>query len=221
MKPEYDADLVAYYTARAEEYEAIYRRDDPLRQTELSEISTGITELMTGRHVLEIACGTGYWTEIAARSAARIVAIDVSAGMLEHAFKKNLPAEKVEFRLADAYNIDAVEGDFNAGLANFWLSHVPRQRLDAFLNNFHRRLGSGAVVFMADNVFVAGCGGDLVHYPGGEDTYKLRTVASGQSFKIIKNYYTEVELRKLFKSRTEDLWITFGQFYWWLSYVIK
>jgi 2-polyprenyl-3-methyl-5-hydroxy-6-metoxy-1,4-benzoquinol methylase len=221
MKPEYDADLVAYYTARAEEYEAIYRRDTPPRQTELSEISAGITELMTGRQVLEIACGTGYWTAIAARTASKIVAIDASAGMLNCAAHKNLPAGRIEFRLADVYDLNTVKGDFNAGLANFWLSHVPRRRLESFINQLHQRLGSGAVVFMADNVYIPGCGGDLMRVSGGEDTYKLRTVASGQSFKIIKNYFTEVELRTLFKSRAEDLRITFGQFYWWLSYKTK
>ena len=213
--------LVDYYSARAGEYDEIYRRDDPTRQSELGAIANEVASALIGRNVLEIAFGTGYWTSVAARAAAGIVAIDESPVMLEHAALKMLPADRVEFRLADAYDLNAVQGDFNAGLANFWLSHVPRKRLKSFINQLHQRLGSGAVVFMADNVFVSGCGGDLVHYLGDEDTYKLRTVTNGQSYKIIKNYFTEVELWTLFKSRAENFRITFGQFYWWLSYATK
>lgn len=108
-----------------------------------------------------------------------VVAIDVSPETLDIAKAKGLPFAKVEFRIADAYALDKVEGTFDAGMANFWLSHVPKQAVGAFLDGFHKRVGPGARVFMADNVYVPGIGGELIVKPGTQDTFKLRTLADG------------------------------------------
>ena len=67
MTPEADGeapagtDLVSYYSRRAAEYERIYRR--PERQTDLSTLRQMLSDELRGRDILEIACGTGYWTE--------------------------------------------------------------------------------------------------------------------------------------------------------------
>ena len=55
-----------YYNRRAAEYEQIYRRDDPARQAELSSLTLAMQQTLAGRRVLELACGTGFWTERAA-----------------------------------------------------------------------------------------------------------------------------------------------------------
>ncbi|TET46241.1 hypothetical protein E3J62_04735 [candidate division TA06 bacterium] len=66
-----------YYDLRAEEYEEIYLRDDPVRQSEQAAIATAMKETLSDRRVLEVACGTGFWTEIVARVCEYVVAIDM------------------------------------------------------------------------------------------------------------------------------------------------
>ncbi len=91
-----------YYNHRASEYEEIYRRKGPVRQKELKEIATAMKNVLAGRRVLEIACGTGYWTKMATTVAENILAIDISNKMLGIAKAKKLPTEKVRFVTADA-----------------------------------------------------------------------------------------------------------------------
>jgi hypothetical protein len=69
-----------YYVARAAEYDEVYRK--PERQPDLRSIEKWLPPLLANRRVLEIACGTGYWTQIIAPTAERVVAIDSSIGSL-------------------------------------------------------------------------------------------------------------------------------------------
>ncbi|MEJ2720478.1 MAG: methyltransferase domain-containing protein [bacterium] len=210
--------LKRYYSGHADEYERMYYRDHSLRQRELSELAVTVRTLFTGTHVLEIACGTGYWTEIAADVAAGVVATDISDEMLDLAAKKRLPAGKVELRKADAYRLEDIPGDFDAGLACFWFSHVPRSKTETFLRGFHGKLRSGSVVFLTDNLYARGYGGELIRRPGAADTFKRRRLSDGTTHEILKNYYDAGELERLFAPHASDLVIRTGRFYWWLSY---
>ncbi len=213
--------LNKYYSHCAREYEQVYRRDDLTRQREQVELADALKEALQGRSVLEIACGTGYWTEAAAQVARHVVATDASPEMLAVAAEKGLPAERVEFRLADGYDLAAILGSFDAGLASFWLSHVPKGRMDEFLDGLHARLGTGSVVFMADNVYVPGIGGELLRKPDTEDTFKLRTLSNGSQHEILKNYYSADQLRRIFAQRMTDLEVHVGKCFWWTTYEIS
>lgn len=209
-----------YYNHRAREYEEIYHRPNPVRQKELAEIATVMKDVFLTRYVLEVACGTGFWTAVAAKVAESVVAIDISNEMLAIAKAKGLPNERVQFCVTDAYNLDLVKGVFDAGLANFWLSHVPKSRLNDFLHGFHKRLISGAVIFMADNVLVPGLGGELVDKRGCEDTFKLRELSDGSKYEVLKNYYDTNQLQQIFEPLSSELKIRMGDCFWWIGYQV-
>ena len=157
MEPPRDSDddaLRRYYAARAREYEAIYAK--PERQRDLRRLERDIPARLAGRRVLEIACGTGYWTRLLAQSAAHVVGVDASAQTLEVARAKGLPQDRVEFRLADAYALPDELGLFEGAFAGFWWSHVPRARQAEFLACLDRRLVPGARVTLLDNLYVEG-----------------------------------------------------------------
>lgn len=217
---EHIAKLEAYYRARAPEYEAIYYRPDRVRRAELAEATTAVMGAVAGRRVLEIACGTGFWTEFAAETAAEIVATDINSEMLEIARSKPFPRGNVSFDLVDAYTLDRVPGTFTAGMANFWISHVPRDRLQSFVTAFHRRLGSGAFVFMMDNLKSPGHGGEFLRIPGVADTFKIRDLADGSTHTVIKNYFSNEELHALFAPQASDLQIEVRAHYWWVTYAV-
>ena len=77
--------LNEYYKKRIWEYEEIYHRNDPIRLEEIDFISESLKKLMKGRNVLEIASGTGYWTQFISESAIKIIATDYISEMLDFA----------------------------------------------------------------------------------------------------------------------------------------
>jgi SAM-dependent methyltransferase len=207
-----------YYCKRAKEYDHIYFRDDPVRQSELAKIKNLVRNSLRNKSVLEVACGTGYWTASAAQTAKRITAIDSSAEMLAIAKTKNIAAN---FIIDDAYLLEDVNDKFNAGMANFWLSHVPKSKIISFLNIFHNKLQPKSTVIMADNIYDSKIGGDLVGRDDDGNTYKIRTLNDGTTYQILKNYYKEDELNIIFTGFSSEIRIYFGECYWRIKYKLK
>ena len=129
--------------------------------------------------------------------------------------------ERVTFSQIDAYHLNVLKEQFNAGCANFWFSHVPKAKVDDFIRNFNNKLGTGAIVFMADNMYVPGIGGEFVSKPGEEDTYKIRQLSNGEKSEVIKNYYNENQLKSISVNYADDLHINIGKCFWWLWYMVK
>jgi len=84
------SDILDYYSARADEYEQVYAK--PERQDDLGRLKALIPSFFVGRRVLEVACGTGYWTRLIAQRAAGVIACDLSPQVLAHAIARQ-PAE--------------------------------------------------------------------------------------------------------------------------------
>src|SRR5688572_19001903 len=58
------SELHTYYSKRAGEYERIYEK--PERQSDLAKLKDVVRSFFASHVVLEVACGTGYWTQIIA-----------------------------------------------------------------------------------------------------------------------------------------------------------
>ncbi len=183
-----------YYSARAAEYDQVYQK--PERQADLRAIETWLPPLLEGRRVLEIACGTGYWTRFLAPEAESVVAIDAAAGPLEIA-RRRLSADNVTFRPGDAYRLSAESGSFNGAFAGFWLSHVPRQQMRDFLRQLALRLEPGSPVVLLDNRYVEGSSTPISERDLEGNTYQVRPLANGSRHRVLKNFPTESELRLL------------------------
>jgi SAM-dependent methyltransferase len=212
-----DANLRRYYDQRAAEYEQIYLPRDEEHGRELGELARELRAALGQRRVLEVACGTGYWSACVAQVARSVTATDASRAMLAEARDKVLPGA-VRLQLADAYDLAAVEGEFDAALAMFWISHVPRTRLRAFLDGLHARLLPDSIVYLADNVYVPGIGGELLPADRSGDTYKLRRLADGARHRVLKNYYSEAELAELLAPGTSDLAVHMRSYFWSARY---
>lgn len=207
-----------YYNKRAKEYEQIYHRDDPVRQSELAKIKNLLRNSFRNKSVLEVACGTGYWTEAVAQTAKNITAVDYSVEMIQLAKTKEIKATFID---DDAFSLKNVSDIFNAGLANFWFSHIPKAQINSFLNTFHKKLQPKSTVIMTDNIFNKDIGGEIIKKYRDENSYKVRTLNDGTSFQIIKNYYNEEELNIIFKKYSSEINIHFGKYYWWIKYKLN
>lgn len=137
-----------YYAARANEYDQVYLK--PERQADLRKIERWLPEVLSGRTVLEVACGTGYWTQFIAQRSASVVAVDSSRETLRVA-QTRVPQDKVRLLAGDAYSLPVPSATFDAGFAGFWWSHIPRSRTTEFLRGFHAALVPGAKVVLLDN----------------------------------------------------------------------
>ena len=214
-----DAELREYYAARAQEYESIYRKAE--RQPELRKLEALLPDMLGGRRVLELACGTGYWTQFLARKARSIVAVDASTETLAIAAAKGLPADEVELRIADVYELPGELGLFDGAFAGFWWSHVPIPDRHRFLRSLDERLGSGARVVLLDNLYVEGSSTAIARRDGDGNTYQLRRLADGSEHVVLKNFPTESELNSVVEPFGRNFRFVRLEYYWVFVYEKK
>ena len=77
------AELRTYYASRTPYYDAVYLKAE--RREGIAFLSSHLHERFAKREVLELACGTGYWTQHIAPAVSRMVATDGTAEPLEFA----------------------------------------------------------------------------------------------------------------------------------------
>jgi len=211
--------MISYYADRAQEYERIYHK--PERQDDLRWLRGFVEQTFAGKHVLEIACGTGFWTEVLSRSAASVTATDINEEVLKIARTKPLDTQKVCFQRADAYALPAFAGQFTGGLAVFWWSHIPKARLRNFLVNLHRVFKPGSVMVFIDNVYVEGSSTPISHADTEGNAFQRRKLDDGSTHDVLKNFPTEQELRDTVTTLASDVRIEFLRYYWTLTYIPK
>jgi demethylmenaquinone methyltransferase/2-methoxy-6-polyprenyl-1,4-benzoquinol methylase len=210
--------MEAYYAQRAREYEKIY--DKPERQADLARMRVDIPALFAGERVLELACGTGYWTPLIAAQAASVLALDFSPETLAIAKSKKYPRGNVRFQQGDAYRLPAWPETFSASYAGFWWSHVPLERLDAFLAGLHERLAPGARVAFMDNLYVEGSSTPLSRRDAAGNTYQERRLADGSRHEVLKNFPAPGELEARLGRAGTEVKVTRYGYYWLATYRI-
>ena len=211
-------DLRAYYARRAAEYERLYAR--PERQTELRAIEAWLAQALAGRRVLELACGTGWWTPHGARHAAAWLATDINPETLALARSKALP-ECVRLGVLDAFALDGMEDTpFDAAFAGCWWSHVLRQDLPGWLERLHGRLPRGARVVFIDNTWVPGRSTPIARRDAQGNGYQLRRLDDGSTHEVLKNFPGRDEALALLGERARDAqWVQHAH-HWVLSYAL-
>ena len=189
-----EKEIANYYAKRASEYENIYLK--PERQSDLEQLQKTISEAFRGLDLLEIACGTGYWTQFASRSAKSIVAVDYNEEVLAVARKKDYGSCPIMFLKGDVYVLGEVDGTFSAALLGFWWSHVLKANLDGFLQVLHSKLSEGATVIILDNRYIEGSSTPISRSDGYGNTYQTRRLTNGSTYEVLKNFPTQEEFIK-------------------------
>jgi SAM-dependent methyltransferase len=200
------AEQIVYYRARAREYDEALRRlnrylslggrvDGPSPADEGAKDTARVLEAL-GRirplgDVLELACGTGWWTQWLAQQAPSVTAVDAAPEMLA-----------LNRLRVGADNVSYVEADLFAWRPNrrydlvffaFWLSHVPRGHFQAFWKLVRDALAPGGRFFFVDELdsdaaqaFETRLGDDVV----------IRTLEDGSKFRAVKIYHTPADLQQ-------------------------
>jgi ubiquinone/menaquinone biosynthesis C-methylase UbiE len=186
--------MQSYYAARASEYDRVYQK--PERQSDLRQIEQWLPSLLSGAKVLEVACGTGYWTQFIAQVASTVVAIDSAQETIQIA-QQRVNSANVLFQVGDAYALAGTTRSFDAAFAGFWFSHVPLERQREFLAGLNAALAPGARVVLLDNLFVQGSSSAIAEQDGIGNTYQDRKLDNGSTHRVLKNFPTDAQLYAL------------------------
>jgi demethylmenaquinone methyltransferase/2-methoxy-6-polyprenyl-1,4-benzoquinol methylase len=202
------AEQAGYYRKRAPEYDDWwFRRGRYDHGPEVNErwfadaaAAQGALERFapTGE-VIELACGTGLWTQRLASHAAHLTALDGSPEMLELC-RARVGDQRVSYVEADLFAWEP-KLRYDVCFFGFWLSHVPEERFEAFWGKLARALGSDGRVFFVDSSRheQASAVDHRLSEPG--DPVMLRRLADGSEHHIVKRFYEPEQLA----SRLADL----------------
>ena len=208
------AEQRAYYRARAPEYDDWWQRrgryDRGGEESEDWHRQIGVVEQAlesfgaTGR-VLELAGGTGWWTQRLARTAHTLTVVDASPETLE-LNRRRVDRDDVEYVVADLFEWEPGErsdakpgGQYDVVFFSFWLSHVPRNRFAAFWAMVRDCLAPGGRVFLIDNrddPQPTSIARDpyVLEY---EDDLHRRELSDGSEYRVVKVMYEPDELASL------------------------
>lgn len=211
--------MIEYYKQRASEYERVYQK--PERQADLDKLAGLLSTVFAGQDVLEVACGTGYWTQFIAKSAKSIFASDINAEVIEIARQKNYETCRVTFLESDVYALPCLKFSCNAGFHGFWWSHIPIEKMNAFLNIFHSVLPAGSPIVMIDNRYVEGSSTPISRRDEYGNTYQTRRLQNGSTHEVLKNFPTVEELCRALEFFADDLTVKEIEYFWMAQYKIR
>jgi SAM-dependent methyltransferase len=211
--------LAEYYADRAAEYEEVYRK--PERQGDLARLKQLLPPLVAGKRVLEVAAGTGYWTQVLASTAAAITATDVNAETIAIAAQRNYGPAPVALRTADAYQLEGVPGEFDLVFCGFWWSHVERADIQRFLAGVRGRTGAGTSLVLLDNRYVPGSSTPVTRTGPDGDTYQRRGLADGREYDVLKNFPSREQVAADLEPAATELAWTELEYYWLASCVLR
>ena len=177
---------IEYYRARAQEYdESIAEAFDLLSPGKDLLLAMGKFD-----SILELACGTGIWTETLLHMGKSVTAVDAAPEMLEIARNK-FGEERIKYQQTNLFEWEPTQKYDLVFFAN-WLSHVPPAALDEFLDRVQRSIRPDGQIAMIDQYQPS----DSDKRIAKEDIYATRPVEDGREFTIIKAFYDLPYLHK-------------------------
>lgn len=200
------AEQLAYYRAVADEYEH-HAIDVPGQD----ELVSAIDSIRPTGDVLELACGSGIWTERLVGSASTITAVDGAPEMLARARARVGDSAPVRFIQADLFSWRP-DRRYDTVFFGFWISHVPDERFEPFWSLVAEALAPDGCVFFFDDNYRPEP--ELIE--GSDSSVVQRRLRDGTSFRVIKIPYEPAELERRLRDLQWDITVTgtSGPFYW-------
>ena len=200
------SEQLAYYRAVANEYE-----DHAIDVPGQDELLSAIDSFRPTGDILELACGSGIWTERLLRSATAVTAVDGAPEMLARARQRVGPRAPVRFVEADLFSWKP-DRRYDAVFFGFWISHVPEDEFASFWSLVAEALRPGGTVFFFDDNHRTEA--ELVD--GVNSPVVQRRLNDGASFRVIKIPYEPAELERRLRNLQWDIRVsgTSGPFYW-------
>lgn len=179
--------LISYYNNRAKEYDKVYQI--PEEQEDLAKATVLFQTIFANKTLLEIACGTGYWTEQIAKMATSIHAIDINRNVIDIA-KTRKYNNNVTFEIADLFHIKT-KNKFDAIFGGFIWSHILLQDLDNLLAKLKNQLTKTGTMVFIDSKPIEGHYHDKKRITRTDEfgnTFQTRQLEDGSTYEVLKNF---------------------------------
>jgi 2-polyprenyl-3-methyl-5-hydroxy-6-metoxy-1,4-benzoquinol methylase len=196
LPPDILQQQMAYYRARATEYDewflrtGRYDRGDEWNSQwfqEVAELQNTLADFGATGDVLELACGTGWWTEQLAKTATTLTAVDASAEVIA-INRQKLGTHPVTYIQTDLFAWEPQQ-QYDVVFFSFWLSHVPPERFVEFWGLIDCALKPGGRVFLIDSYQPRSAASEP------DTILNQRLLNNGSEFTIIKIFYQPEELQ--------------------------
>jgi len=209
--------MLDYYNKRLQEYETVYTK--PERQADLNALLARLQTDMSRREVLELACGTGWWTERLAAHAASWIATDADTGALDIVQHKAIQGLSATTTL-NAYQ-PSVSTPVDCVFAAHWYSHLRLDERSIFFRSVHGCLKPGGRLIMLDNNFVSGSSTAISRTDIEGNTYQTRKLKDGSLHEVLKNFPDQQQLAASGKPYFEKIAfnneLTLNTIYYWYA----
>jgi demethylmenaquinone methyltransferase/2-methoxy-6-polyprenyl-1,4-benzoquinol methylase len=213
--PKILSEQLAYYRARAAEYDEWWYRTGRYDRGEdhhsrwikdIAELKSTVDNFSPCGRILEIAGGTGIWSEQLLPYCESLTVVDGSPEVLAINQAK-LCSERVRYVEADLFEW-APNDQYDTVFFSFWLSHVPDEKFDSFWQLVHSCLAPGGRIFFIDSRRNSSSTA-VDHVLPNQGSAMERRLNDGRAFKIYKLFYDPPVL----ENRLADIgWsVTVGQ----------
>jgi demethylmenaquinone methyltransferase/2-methoxy-6-polyprenyl-1,4-benzoquinol methylase len=191
-----------YYRERASEYDewffrqGRYDRGETHRQqwfSEVSEVEATLRAAKPSGDILELACGTGLWTQHLAPFTTRLTAVDASPEVIA-LNQQRVGCASVEYIVADLFNW-APNQQFDFVFFGFWLSHVPLEQFAPFWQMVKEALKPNGRVFFVDSLSTQESTARN-HAALNQQGYSERKLNDGRTYRVVKIFYEPAQLQK-------------------------
>jgi SAM-dependent methyltransferase len=198
------AEQRAFYRARAPEYDHWWQRrgrydhgpDDTAEwDRQVQAVVQALDAFGPAGDVLELAGGTGWWTQRLAQTAASLTVVDSSDETL-HINRERVgrPAGKsVTYVVADIFDWRPGRR-YDTVFFSFWLSHVPRHMFEKFWALVGSCLRPGGRAFLIDNRRDPTREALDPYVVDEADDVQMRRLTDGSEHRVVKVFYEPDEL---------------------------
>jgi trans-aconitate methyltransferase len=202
------AEQIAYYRARAAEYDAWWLRQGRYDRgpafnaawfAEVAEVERALQRWLDAHRphdVLELACGTGLFTRHLAPRVGALTAIDASPEVIA--------INRARLAAQQSANVTFVEADLFAWqprahhdlvFMSFWLSHVPADRFADFWATLADAVTDGASVYFIDSAHDPTSTAVDHVLPNADPGVVTRKLDDGSTYRVVKHFWTPPRLR--------------------------
>ncbi|MEM6629375.1 MAG: class I SAM-dependent methyltransferase [Bacteroidota bacterium] len=171
------------------------------------------------RTVIDLGCGTGYWTQAISQRATSIAGFDINEPMLQVAREKTYECP-TSFAVRSYYDLKSLPHAYEGMFGGFIYSHVPKAFRVLFFRNLLSVLNPTGVGILLDNRFVEGSSTPIYKYDVSGNSYQIRKLENGEQFEILKNFPESDEWNYLSDLGISEWEYKEMTYYWILTFKI-
>jgi demethylmenaquinone methyltransferase/2-methoxy-6-polyprenyl-1,4-benzoquinol methylase len=209
MDKDIEREMLSYYNERAREHDEVYAGRGPaigqysdLYIKDVGEISKMVSEFGSG-HLIDIACGTGFWAPHYARNCSQITFVDQSERVLiecSNRVDRLTLAKAPHYVQGNFFDIELGDSVFDCAMIGFLLSHFTSELEEVFFRKLEAILRPHAKIMIIDSLWNQRRK-KYRHKEGVEE----RVLNDGRRFRVYKRYLEQSEIEEILEKNSYQL----------------